>query len=148
MADTETLKVDEKSSPDELRRAAEVREQQLRTVKEYPRWRYHRTKPAVLVQSPDEEKNLGSGYGDAPYPENPPWVPGTPRPETDAKSALQADVDARRAEGEATNRAAAAVKKDADAAEEYHKAEAEKTAPKAKSAAAPKAKAAKTPKKK
>ena len=35
----------------------------------YPKWKYHKTKPAVIVQDPDEEKKLGPGWQDLPFPE-------------------------------------------------------------------------------
>lgn len=35
-------------------------------VSEYPRWRYHASKPAQLVQNPQEDKALGEGWADSP----------------------------------------------------------------------------------
>jgi len=32
----------------------------------YPSWRYHRTKPAVMVKDPNEEADLGEGWADRP----------------------------------------------------------------------------------
>ena len=32
----------------------------------YPSWRYHRTKPAVIVKSQQEEAALGEGWADTP----------------------------------------------------------------------------------
>ena len=32
----------------------------------YPRWMYHRTKPAVIVKSQQEEAELGEGWADTP----------------------------------------------------------------------------------
>jgi hypothetical protein len=32
----------------------------------YPSWRYHRTEPAVIVNSPEEDDALGSGWADTP----------------------------------------------------------------------------------
>ena len=32
----------------------------------YPSWRYHRTKPAVIVKSQQEEADLGEGWADTP----------------------------------------------------------------------------------
>jgi hypothetical protein len=59
-------RISKDSTPDELRRAAEIREQQLRTSTPFPSWRYHATKPAVLVKSEEEAKALGSGWTDSP----------------------------------------------------------------------------------
>ena len=33
---------------------------------EYPKWMYHRTLPAVIVQDPDEEAALGPGWASHP----------------------------------------------------------------------------------
>ena len=35
----------------------------------YPRWKYHPNKPAVVVNSAKEEKDLGPGWFDSPDPE-------------------------------------------------------------------------------
>ena len=32
----------------------------------YPRWKYHRTKPAVIVEDPEAEAELGEGWVDTP----------------------------------------------------------------------------------
>jgi hypothetical protein len=32
----------------------------------YPAWRYHRTAPAVIVNSPVEDAALGEGWADTP----------------------------------------------------------------------------------
>jgi hypothetical protein len=32
----------------------------------YPSWRYHRTKPAVIVKSQQAEAELGEGWADTP----------------------------------------------------------------------------------
>jgi hypothetical protein len=34
----------------------------------YPKWKYHKTKPAVLVNDPGEEKKLGPAWQDRPFP--------------------------------------------------------------------------------
>ena len=34
--------------------------------REYPKWKYHRTKSAVIVKDPDEEADLGEGWADRP----------------------------------------------------------------------------------
>jgi len=34
--------------------------------REYPKWKYHRTEPAVIVKDPDEEADLGEGWADRP----------------------------------------------------------------------------------
>lgn len=36
------------------------------TDKIYPKWKFHKTKPAVIVDDKDEEKDLGSGWHDEP----------------------------------------------------------------------------------
>jgi len=36
----------------------------------YPKWKYHRTKPAVLVEDPQEEAELGAEWADKPFPQN------------------------------------------------------------------------------
>lgn len=33
---------------------------------EYPRWKYHATKPACVVYSAKEERDLGRGWADSP----------------------------------------------------------------------------------
>jgi hypothetical protein len=40
----------------------------------YPKWKYNKTKPAVVVNDPGEEKKLGSGWQDTPF------APGEPEP--------------------------------------------------------------------
>jgi hypothetical protein len=32
----------------------------------YPSWRYHKTLKALIVHSPEEDKNLGEGWADSP----------------------------------------------------------------------------------
>jgi len=34
--------------------------------REYPKWKYHRTEPAVIVEDPLAEAELGEGWGDRP----------------------------------------------------------------------------------
>ena len=34
--------------------------------RDYPKWKYHRTGPAVMVKNPDEEADLGEGWADRP----------------------------------------------------------------------------------
>lgn len=34
---------------------------------QYPKWLYHRTEPAVIVNDPDEQSALGDGWGEAPF---------------------------------------------------------------------------------
>jgi hypothetical protein len=49
------------------RRAAAIRKytpEMLR--KKFPSWRYHRTAPAIIVHSPEEEAALGEGWADTP----------------------------------------------------------------------------------
>jgi hypothetical protein len=36
----------------------------------YPRWKYHASKPAVIVEDAEAEKNLGSGWHNAPVKGN------------------------------------------------------------------------------
>lgn len=33
---------------------------------DFPKWKYHKTQPAVIVHSESEESSLGSGWGDTP----------------------------------------------------------------------------------
>jgi hypothetical protein len=33
---------------------------------EFPKWKYHETQNAVIVQDPDEESALGEGWFDSP----------------------------------------------------------------------------------
>ena len=35
-------------------------------LKVYPAWRYHKTEPAVIVNNPDEDAQLGDGWADTP----------------------------------------------------------------------------------
>lgn len=48
----------------------------------FPTWRYHRTKEAVIVNSPEELKSLGEGWEDTPakfeLPQLPDPVPVEP----------------------------------------------------------------------
>lgn len=37
-------------------------------MKNYPKWLYHETLPATIVNSEEEEKNLGRGWQDEPVP--------------------------------------------------------------------------------
>jgi hypothetical protein len=49
------------------RRAAAIRKytpEMLR--KKFPSWRYHRTVPAIIVHSPEEDAALGEGWADSP----------------------------------------------------------------------------------
>jgi hypothetical protein len=34
----------------------------------YPRWKYHRIQPAVIVPDPQAEAALGEEWGDKPFP--------------------------------------------------------------------------------
>ena len=34
--------------------------------REYPKWKYHRTEPAVIVADPEAEADLGEGWADRP----------------------------------------------------------------------------------
>ena len=34
--------------------------------REYPKWKYRRAEPPVLVKDPDEEADLGEGWADRP----------------------------------------------------------------------------------
>jgi hypothetical protein len=68
--DDDQIRVTGDSTPDELRRAAEQRELQMRSVQKYPGWRFHKTKPAVIVNSPEQEKALGAGWSEEQDPEN------------------------------------------------------------------------------
>jgi len=43
-----------------------VRESKAYVYQPYPRWKYHRSKPAVIVESAQEEIALGSGWADSP----------------------------------------------------------------------------------
>ncbi|MBA3578934.1 MAG: hypothetical protein H0W42_03015 [Gemmatimonadaceae bacterium] len=69
------------SSPDELRRAAQVKETTPEHVTKYPGWRFHKTKPMRLVNSPDEEDALDGGYSDVPDADNLPGDEGQPSAE-------------------------------------------------------------------
>lgn len=35
-------------------------------MNQYPKWLYHRTLPAVIVNNPDEHKALGDGWAESP----------------------------------------------------------------------------------
>ncbi len=35
----------------------------------YPKWLYHRTEQAVIVNNPDEQEALGKGWAEAPFTE-------------------------------------------------------------------------------
>ena len=34
--------------------------------KQFPKWKYHRTEPAVIVDNPQAEADLGEGWADSP----------------------------------------------------------------------------------
>jgi hypothetical protein len=38
-------------------------------TREFPKWKYHATKSPVLVDNPYQEKRLGGGWQDAPFPD-------------------------------------------------------------------------------
>lgn len=40
-------------------------------MQEYPRWKYHQTEPAVIVQDADEDKALGKAWHNDPALANP-----------------------------------------------------------------------------
>ena len=48
----------------------EMTEETIKPSKEthgiYPTWRYHKTEPAVIVNSYEEDQALGKGWSDAP----------------------------------------------------------------------------------
>ena len=49
------------------RQVAARRQRSAESLKRvYPRWMYHRTKPAVIVKSQQEEAALGEGWADSP----------------------------------------------------------------------------------
>ena len=49
------------------RLAAARRQRSPESLKrEYPKWKYHRTKPAVIVADPEAEADLGDGWADRP----------------------------------------------------------------------------------
>jgi hypothetical protein len=49
------------------RQAAARRQHSPESLKrEYPKWKYHRTKPAVIVVDPEAEADLGDGWADRP----------------------------------------------------------------------------------
>jgi hypothetical protein len=50
------------------RRAAAIRKHTPEMLrKKFPSWRYHRTAPAIIVHSPEEEAALGEGWADCAY---------------------------------------------------------------------------------
>lgn len=87
----ETLKVNQDSTPDELRRAAEARERELRVEQKYPGWRYHKTLPAVIVNSPADEKALGSGWSEEQFEGNT-ALAGNASPESLRALALETEL--------------------------------------------------------
>jgi hypothetical protein len=55
----------------------------------YPRWRYHATKPATLVESDKDEKALGGGWFDNPAQAKPSIQPPTPQEQIAAAKAAE-----------------------------------------------------------
>lgn len=49
-------------------------------MSEYPKWKYHGTEPAVIVQDADEEKALGKGWKDTQVDDNTAKDPSTGTP--------------------------------------------------------------------
>jgi hypothetical protein len=90
MIDDEKIKVSDNSTPDELRRAADQKEQEQRmnSAPGYPSWRYHPQKGAKLVHSPEEEEALGEGYSDVPDPN------ASTRPQNPELAALATETQA------------------------------------------------------
>jgi len=43
----------------------------MRPDPNYPRWMFHRSKPMVMVQNPEEEAALGPGWSRTPLPPEP-----------------------------------------------------------------------------
>lgn len=72
-------------------------------MSEYPKWRYKKGQPNTLVNSKEEEKVLGPGWGDSPA-----FDP--PAPPTPAELVAKANADAARAAAEAKAKADAAAK--------------------------------------
>lgn len=54
---------------------------------QYPRWRYHATKPDTLVHSEKEEKALGAGWFDNPAQARPSKAEPTPAEQIAAANA-------------------------------------------------------------
>lgn len=48
----------------------------MEDIIEFPKWKYHRTKEAELVQDAAAEKALGRGWGDAPFAHDEPEEEG------------------------------------------------------------------------
>lgn len=65
----------------------------------YPCWRYHPTERAVICKTPEEEANLGHGWRDVPYPEQP--VPVVLSAEEELKN-LQGKFDAEKSNHDMT----------------------------------------------
>ena len=46
--------------------ASEKEEEKPYEFQEFPKHKYHKTKPSVIVANPDEEKKLGKDWADSP----------------------------------------------------------------------------------
>jgi len=60
----------------------------------YPSWRYHRTLPPKIVQTPDEDQALGAEWSDSPAFPEPEPVADAPDPagEPEAKGRKKKDA--------------------------------------------------------
>ena len=74
---------------------------------QYPRWRYHATKPDTLVHSEKEEKALGAGWVDNPGVARPNKAEPTPQEQIAAAAAAEQKAAADKAVADAKAKAAA-----------------------------------------
>lgn len=74
----------------------------------YPKWLFHKTKPATLVQNPEQHAKLGGEWLEAPYSENAPVATDTD-PEVErirtAMGPAAGDLAAARSDEDAVNQA-------------------------------------------
>ena len=77
---------------------------------QYPRWRYHATKPATLVQNDKEEKALGAGWVDNPGQARPSKAEPTPQEQIAAAAAQESRAAADKAVTDAKAKAEADAK--------------------------------------
>lgn len=73
----------------------------------YPKWLYHATKPATLVENEKEEKALGGGWYDNPAKAKPPVQPPTPQEQIAAAKAAEDKAAADKAKTDADAKARA-----------------------------------------
>ena len=60
-------------------------------MNEYPSWRYHKSKPAILVRNPEEDQELSGAWFDSPdcKPAQRVNTGPSPEPETEPEAEIE-----------------------------------------------------------